>query len=220
MQAAFDNMMSKMKKDTPKPLSGERRPVSQAAVAPAVSQAIKSCMNQNPIMAANEVTRLVSWLRDTDVMLEYGSASSNCVWSHFVKKLYSIDHDTNHVNMVRMFTRPNHKLVAVPLLGAIQPGVPSSMSVFKDYVELPNHLGIKFDVVLLDGRAKPQAALNAIPLLAEDGVVMMHNFHREHYFIIEDWYDVIDTHFSLAVLKPKKEYKGVVVKDPKLPSWW
>ena len=76
------------------------------------------------------------------------------------------------------------------------------------------------DVVLVDGRARPQCAEFAYHyLLREDGLLMIHDFEiagREYYRIVLRWYELVHLEVSLAIFKKKKTFDSSLP----FPSWW
>ena len=79
-----------------------------------------------------------------------------------------------------------------------------------NYINFPETLNKKYDVILIDGRARVMCAVKALSLLKENGVVMVHDFKgdrviggRWYYQGILNYYDEIDSGGSLSVLKPK-----------------
>lgn len=50
-----------------------------------------------------------------------------------------------------------------------------------EYVALPRSLGIKFDLIVIDGRKRRRCLLEAAQLLALDGIVLLHDAQRSHY---------------------------------------
>tara|TARA_B100002019_G_scaffold291768_1_gene312879 strand:- start:732 stop:1397 length:666 start_codon:yes stop_codon:yes gene_type:complete len=79
-----------------------------------------------------------------------------------------------------------------------------------NYINFPETLNKKYDVILVDGRARPNCAYKALSLLKEGGIVVLHDFvgtkeqgGRWYYQGILNYYDQIDSGDSLAILKPK-----------------
>ena len=79
-----------------------------------------------------------------------------------------------------------------------------------NYINFPTTLNKTYDVILIDGRARPNCAFIALSLLKKDGVVVVHDFKgtkeeggRWYYQGILHYYDIIDSGDSLVVLKPK-----------------
>ena len=62
-------------------------------------------------------------------------------------------------------------------------------AMFKDYINFASTLDVKFDTVLITGRARPQAALAVLPLLKnDDSILLMPNWlmdERKYYHVIE-----------------------------------
>ena len=84
-----------------------------------------------------------------------------------------------------------------------------------NYINFPSTLNKKYDVILVDGRARPNCAYKALSLLKPNGVVAVHDFKgtkeeggRWYYQGILHYYDIIDSGGSLVILKPKSEYKN------------
>ena len=60
------------------------------------------------------------------------------------------------------------------------------------------------DVVLVDGRARMACALAAIPYLAPNGVVVIHDYTwRPHYHGLVEYFNIESTVKTLVFLKPK-----------------
>lgn len=49
------------------------------------------------------------------------------------------------------------------------------------YIQLPHDLGLKYDVVLVDGRFRRRCLIAAVDLLRDKGVVILHDAWREYY---------------------------------------
>jgi hypothetical protein len=49
------------------------------------------------------------------------------------------------------------------------------------YVDAPAQLGGSFDVVMVDGRKRRRCLIEGSRLVASDGVVLLHDAHREYY---------------------------------------
>jgi hypothetical protein len=53
---------------------------------------------------------------------------------------------------------------------------------FRTYIEFPSGLGIKFDFIFIDGRARRECIKLAFTLASPDGVVIVHDANRDSYF--------------------------------------
>lgn len=52
---------------------------------------------------------------------------------------------------------------------------------FKTYIEYPESLGVKFDFIFIDGRARAECLKKAYDLIDDQGVVILHDANRETY---------------------------------------
>ena len=56
-----------------------------------------------------------------------------------------------------------------------------SFSDLKDYVEFPERFSTKFDLILIDGRARASCIKHALKYLSKRGVVIVHDAKRPYY---------------------------------------
>ena len=106
-------------------------------------------------------------MRPGAVVLEYGSGGSTLHFSRLVAQYYSIEHNTEWCGDVEMKIKHlnlNVSYHCVPTNNGFEacPGGNNCLSHYKDftnYIEEPSKWGVKFDVVLIDGRARAQCAV-------------------------------------------------------------
>jgi len=86
---------------------------------------------------------------------------------------------------------------------------------------------VKFDVILVDGRVRPQCAYQALLLLKEDGVLLIHDWEKKSdprpvYRIVLRWFELLHTEGSLAVfrVRPGKTALEHHANPGKFPVWW
>lgn len=87
---------------------------------------------------------------------------------------------------------------------------------------------VKFDVILVDGRVRPQCAYQALLLLKQDGVLIIHDWEttsaplRPFYRIVLRWYELLHTDGRTAVfrIKPEKSAQEHHANPGVFPSWW
>jgi predicted O-methyltransferase YrrM len=74
----------------------------------------------------------------------------------------------------------------------------------EDYVLAPLKLELQFDLVFIDGlnKKRPDCLRTAAQVLAEKGVVLIHDSERQHYWPpINELYEVVENECRTAVLK-------------------
>jgi len=198
-----------------------------------MTKATHDC-ESTPWMRAEESEMIAKYLLPNDVMFEYGSGHSSCVWSHFVKELISVEHDKKWHDKIKKSTRPNQRLVLVEReLGYAEYRIrdkPSPLNAYVDYVDSVGFLpeGPFVDKVLIDGRARPQCAYAALSQLRDhNSLVFIHDWNsllpdRTYYRTVLEWFDVIEEVAGspgLVVLRPKQA--RLRLPGPELfPEWW
>lgn len=173
-----------------------------------------------PWMSQIEIDTITKYLSKDGVMLEYGCGGSTLHFCDFVKKYYSVEHNTEWYNKMSKLAKPNTKIFHVlnyPNLEEKQVTAKnwdeldhsSRSREFAEYIKFPATLNEVFDAVLVDGRARPECAKFIYDYVKDDGVVFMHDYWmRKHYHVVEGKYKVIDAvkdGQSLVVFKKNKE---------------
>jgi len=172
---------------------------------------ISSCAG-TPWMDAREAAAITSRLRPEMTMLEYGSGGSTAVFSRMVARYCSVEHDPAwHGKMmaeglsvgVTLLLRPP----AWPQRNTFDAALPGQ---FTDYLNAWREFGVPFDAVLIDGRARVDAALSVAEGLRAGGLLFFHDFFsRERYWKrlpeLEQHYRLVDavrdTEQSLAIFE-------------------
>jgi hypothetical protein len=118
--------------------------------------------------------------------LEWGSGHSTLFFPRFMAAAgtwLSVEHDGAWSGRIRSLCRDPRVSVAhvppdcIPWTGPRNDG---TYEEFRRYVDYPRDRG-PFDFVLVDGRARPDCVGVAKGLLAPEGVVVLHDAHREIY---------------------------------------
>ena len=178
--------------------------------------------------------------RDT-VMLEYGSGGSTLFFSKFVKELYSLEHYDRFYQVIKSSTDKLdnvHYYLVEPNQGKGK-DVPSATDSdisdekydelkekypyhtehnirrywqYRDFVDYVDELGVdKFDVVLVDGRARGFCATKVLDYIDESGVVFIDDFYtrlneyfgptdKENFFEV---FEEVERLGRMAVLKKR-----------------
>ena len=166
-----------------------------------------------PWMDKKEINLIISKLKLTDKMLEYGSGGSTVTFSKYVSKYYSIEHvEEWYKDVLKELSVKELLDVSYHLIKPDYPRtIPTKYKEFKTYIEYPKIFNTKFDKVLIDGRGRQYCAEFIIPYLHKDSIVFIHDyFARPQYHLVEQWYDIIDsvknTTQTIVALTPKQKY--------------
>lgn len=146
--------------------------------------------------------------------LEYGSGNSTIFFAGQIRHLTSIEHDKKWYSRVKEeLIKLGHTNVDYRL---IPPGViqPLNYSFFREYNLPENEFSVRseyadyfsfvrtfpdnhFDFIMIDGRARIECALNAIPKLKAGGIFVLDNSDRKRYTtvfkVLSNWKSVTTT---------------------------
>ena len=163
-----------------------------------------------PWMSDQEIDLVKKYLSEDKVMLEWGSGGSTCTFSPLVKEYYSIEHVKEWYENVEEFLKLQiyRSKVFNYLVEPDKPRtIPTKYEEFQTYIEYVDKLNKKYDIVLIDGRARLDCAKYIIPYLNENAVIFIHDyFHRPQYYKVTDYYtqvDAVTSGQSIAAFKLK-----------------
>jgi len=187
--------------------------------------------HEKPWMKEAEYKLILKYLMPHYEMLEWGAGKSSCLWSTFVTKLMSIEHNVKWAGQVKEHLQTNQQVMAAPrnkrYAGYRIRKKPTPANAYNEYIHAPEYLGAPYDAILVDGRARPQCAFEALFLLRNlNSMVFIHDYYsnipdRSYYHIVERWYDIVESvpgTPGMVVLRPK-ELKPKISKD-EFPEWW
>ncbi len=171
----------------------------------------------NTWMDKREKQLILDCLTDKTIMLEWGSGGSTLEFSSIVNKYYSIEHNEDWYKNI------SNKLKSYPLNNVIYKyvkqneentdGRQSEYTMYRDYIDEVDNFNTKFDVVLIDGRARRLCAKKIIPYLKEESIIFIHDYieRKAVYGCVEDYYELIDsisdTTQTIGKFKLRKTFK-------------
>ena len=120
--------------------------------------------------------------------LEWGTGYSTFYFSNYLEKdaeWIGIEHDESWYNTIQSLMGDNGAIS----IYHIPPNHDSwsdtdddgDFSDFRDYINFPETLKKKFDLILIDGRARKPCLNLTTKLLKKDGIVILHDANREQY---------------------------------------
>jgi len=125
-------------------------------------------------------------------VLEFGSGASTVWLARRSATVHSVEHDDFWAGRVRAMLADTPGLRATPRVHVppvpssatpvVASGAPSGRGLdFAAYVDVPATLATTFDLVLVDGRAREESLLRALPLLAPGGLALLDDSQRARY---------------------------------------
>jgi len=165
-----------------------------------------------PFLSKDEIILFRSYLggEKDKIILEWGAGGSTVEFSKYAKEYYSIEHDFGWYNNISKYLEKNARIFYVPPNTENLEWPPfkrGDYGVFSNYINFVENiasLGKKFDIVLVDGRARVECAIKVLPYLSDDAIVFIHDFERTYYWKVFRHYRVEAVVDKLAVLKKKK----------------
>ena len=155
-----------------------------------------------PFMTSDEISFIEKEYNKNDIVLEWGSGGSTIQFSKLVKKYYSIEHDREWYDKVNSVKPENvsYFFVAQNLPRTF----PTKKEEFIDYIKYINKLNVKkFDIILIDGRARAYCAKEALNYIDKNSKVIVHDWERAEYKGILQDYDIISQIHRVGILKKK-----------------
>lgn len=145
-----------------------------------------------PWWTYDAIARVDRFLQDRNrpVVFEYGSGASTVWLARRAHRVISVDHDAfwaeqlqprlaGFGNVTPMLVPPDEVPDADVRYHSHKPGYRGRS--FKAYVEAIDHWPGDFDLIVIDGRARPACLMKAVGRLADDGLIVFDNSHRRHY---------------------------------------
>ncbi|GMI55572.1 hypothetical protein ScalyP_jg1492 [Parmales sp. scaly parma] len=160
------------------------------------------------MMEPSSVKMLCGLLTPTTRVLEWGSGGSTLFFSRFVASWDSIEHDSQWYKEMMGYTASMDNVRIHTAPHSWKQKDDGTYAEFKDYVEVPAKWGRKFDVVIVDGRARVPCARSVVrnSLLASNGVVVVHDWERTQYKPLLDQFQLVQEDTAdarhLGVLRP------------------
>jgi hypothetical protein len=140
---------------------------------------------------------IIKRLPNINNVFEYGSGNSTLFWAGQGKRVVSVEHDENYYNyMIKnynyMINSVDYLLIKPEMDSTGNPYNPSLPEYFQSsdlkgyyfnmYVNSINKFSDNtFDVVVVDGRARPSCIAAAIRKINHGGMLILDNSNREYY---------------------------------------
>ncbi len=135
--------------------------------------------------------------------LEWGAGYSTLCFPKLIvgeKKWISIEHDQVwSENIKNKINEDGVSIVCIAPNNNVEPDT-ECYDDYKDYIEYPETLNVKFDYIFIDGRARKECLIKAKSLLSPSGIVILHDANRLIYHSVFDIYkyQVLFTDFRIG----------------------
>jgi hypothetical protein len=121
-------------------------------------------------------------------VFEFGTGASTVWLAQRTGELHSVEHDVEFAASFEPHLRElaNVELHVVPPVKSSAPETPSYVEAwtghdFTSYVTTVEEVGGEFDLIVIDGRARPASLQRAMPRLAPGGIIVFDNSRRRRY---------------------------------------
>ncbi len=161
-----------------------------------------SLVDELPWITFPAIYFLEQFLTTDMKVFEYGMGGSTLFFARRVRELISVDHDLNWMESLSKITQRNKYEncdIRLFLIEAenddfefnLDPSHPDSYKStdpsfigknFKSYAaSIDNYPDEYFDLILIDGRARPSCFKHSVPKIKKNGVILLDNTDREYY---------------------------------------
>lgn len=158
-----------------------------------------------PWMNYDAINYIDQMIRKTPRVFEYGSGSSTLYWVGKGAKIVSIEHEASFYEKLKMKLDANvvYHLIEPQAESVIKTNSPEDPDlyqssdyigyVFENYVKaIDIYQDNYFDVVVVDGRARPSCIKRALPKIRKGGMLILDNSDRRYYTqktssLLNDW---------------------------------
>lgn len=102
-------------------------------------------------------------------VFEFGSGNSTFYYAQRARKVLSVEHDKAWFDKISASKPSNSEMIFCELQ---KDG---------DYSKMPERMGLKFDIIIVDGRDRVNCCYHSLTALSERGVLVLDDSEREHY---------------------------------------
>jgi len=145
------------------------------------------------MMESTSVKMMCGLLTPQTRVLEWGSGGSTLFFSQFVRRWDTIEHNTRWIMQMKDLVAGIHTVHLHPATHSWNNIADGTYEQFKQYVDLPKLLGLQYDVILVDGRARVACvhAISRYNLTIPGGLVVVHDWERSEYKTVLGEFDLV-----------------------------
>ena len=108
-------------------------------------------------------------IKKEHTVFEFGSGNSTFYYAKRALKVVSVEHDQAWFTKISANKPSNSEMIFCELLAGGQ------------YSKMPASMGLKFDIIIVDGRDRVNCCLQSLAALSDQGVVVLDDSQMENY---------------------------------------
>lgn len=133
----------------------------------------KSAVDHNsepiPWVTYSFIDFIAERIQNSHTIFEFGSGNSTFYYAQRANKVVSVEHDKAWYDKISSAKPLNSEMVFCELQ---KDG---------DYSKMPENMGMKFDIIIVDGRDRVNCCFHSLGALSERGVIVLDDSEREIY---------------------------------------
>ena len=171
---------------------------------------IKNYLKFIPVLSDNELEAFCYFMKPKNIYFEFGSGGSTNVASFYNMTSYSVESDKNwHRKLKRNGIKTNYITIDLKVINSYgKPGPGTTVEDWKKYIQAYK-AEYNADIILIDGRFRVACALDIFSKIRNDAIVLIHDYSRVEYHIVEDYYFKIKEWDSLAAFIKKPNISSI-----------
>ena len=152
-----------------------------------------------PLMTKNEIIALSYFMKQENIYFEFGSGGSTNLASYYKVKTYSVESDAiYHQKLKKSGIRANYITIDLKVNGLGYPGEETKVDDWKKYIQAYKS-EYNANIILIDGRFRVACALDIFQKIKNETIILIHDYGRKEYHILENFYIKVKTWDSLVL---------------------
>ena len=141
-----------------------------------------------PFMQNKELKAFLSFMKPNLTYFEFGSGGSTNIASYYKLKVYSVESDAFwHNKLKKNNINATYLTVDLKVNSWGYPGKNTTIEDWKRYFQAYQSK-YKADIIFIDGRFRVICGLDIFPKIRNDTLVLVHDYNRDIYHILEKYY--------------------------------
>jgi len=152
-----------------------------------------------PMMSKNELIAFSYFMKPGNIYFEFGSGGSTNLASYYKIKTYSVESDVKwHENLKKNGILVNNITIDLKVKSSGYPGKETTIDDWKRYIQAYKK-EYNANIILIDGRFRVACALDIFSKIKNDTLILIHDYGRKEYHILEKFYIKVKMWDSLVL---------------------